>query len=60
MNPDPLVRAPHGFFRNSGMVFGRSFFPLVAVAVILGTALWGPWVSLGFTVIAIAVVLRLL
>jgi len=27
-------------------VLGRSFFPLAALAVILGTLLWGPWVSL--------------
>jgi hypothetical protein len=26
----------------------------------LGTAIWGPWVSLGVTVIAIAAALRLL
>jgi hypothetical protein len=42
------------------MVFGRAFSPLFAVAIIVGTALWGPWVSLGVTVIAIAATLRLL
>jgi hypothetical protein len=40
------------------MVFGRSFFPLFAIAIIAGATLWGPWVSLGVTVIAIAAALR--
>jgi hypothetical protein len=40
------------------MVFGRSFFPLFAIAIIAGATLWGPWVSLGVTVIAIAATLR--
>jgi hypothetical protein len=29
-----------------GAVLGRSFFPFAALAVILGTLLWGPCVSL--------------
>jgi hypothetical protein len=29
-----------------GAVLGRSFFPFAALTVILGTLLWGPWVSL--------------
>ena len=41
-----------------GLVFGRSFFPLFAIVIIVGVALWGPWVSLGVTVIAIATALR--
>jgi hypothetical protein len=24
----------------------RSFFPLVTLVIVLGTVLWGPWVSL--------------
>jgi hypothetical protein len=40
------------------MVFGRSFFPLSAIAIIAGATIWGPWVSLGVTVIAIAAALR--
>lgn len=39
-------------------VFGRSFFPLCAIVVIVGTALWGPWVSLGVTVLAVGAALR--
>jgi hypothetical protein len=43
---------------RTALIFGRSFFPLFAIVVILGAALWGPWVSLGVTVVAIAVALR--
>jgi len=45
---------------GTGLVFGRSFFPLFALVIILGAMLWGPWVSLTFTVIAIAAALRFL
>ena len=30
-----------------GMILGRSLFPLSALAIIAGTTVWGPWVSLG-------------
>ncbi len=30
---------------------GRSLFPIVALALISGTLLWGPWVSLVLTII---------
>jgi hypothetical protein len=46
------------FVSRTGLVLGRSFFPLFAIAIIAGAALWGPWVSLGVTVIAIATALR--
>ena len=36
----------HGRF---GMVFWRSLFPFVALALLAGTALWGPWVTLVLT-----------
>ena len=45
---------------RTGVVFGRSFFPLFAIVIIVGATLWGPWVSLAASVIAIAVVLRLI
>lgn len=48
------------FVSRITLVLARSFFPLFAIAIILGAALWGPWVSLGVTVIAIAAALRLL
>jgi hypothetical protein len=28
-----------------GLTMGRSFIPLLAVVIILGTMLWGPWVT---------------
>ena len=45
---------------RTALIFGRSFFPLFAIVIILGAALWGPWVSLGVTVVAIAAALRLI
>lgn len=50
----------HKFLSQTRLVLGRSFFPLFAVAVITGVALWGPWVSLAVTVLAIAAALRLI
>ena len=29
-----------------GWTVGRSFIPLLGVLIILGTMLWGPWVTL--------------
>ena len=29
-----------------GWTAGRSFIPLLAVLIILGTMLWGPWLTL--------------
>jgi hypothetical protein len=60
VNLRPSGGVSRGFLSRTGMVFGRAFFPLFAIAIIMGTALWGPWVSLGVTVIAIAAALRLL
>lgn len=60
MNRRPSGGVSHRFLSQTGLVFGRAFFPLFAIAIIVGTALWGPWVSLGVTVIAIAAALRLL
>jgi general stress protein CsbA len=45
---------------STALIFGRSFFPLFAVAIILGVIVWGPWISLAVTVVAIAAALRLL
>ena len=53
-----MARRAHGFVSRTALIFGRSFFPLSAIVIILGAALWGPWVSLGVTVVAIAVALR--
>lgn len=32
-----------------GWIAGRSLFPIVALLLILGTVLWGPWVTLVLT-----------
>jgi hypothetical protein len=32
--------------RGLGQLLGRSLFPIIAVAVIAGTPLWGPWGTL--------------
>jgi hypothetical protein len=53
-----MDRPSHTLLSPTGLVFGRSFFPLFAIAMIAGAAVWGPWVSLGVTVVAIAAVLR--
>ena len=45
---------------QSRIVLGRLFFPLFAITIIAGMMIWGPWVSLGVTVVAIATALRLM
>jgi hypothetical protein len=55
-----MERLSHGFLPKIRLVLGRSFFPLFAIVVIAGTTLWGPWVSLAVTVLAIATALRLI
>ena len=45
---------------QAAAVLGRSFCPLFAIAVIAGALLWGPWVSLGITVLTIIAALSLL
>jgi hypothetical protein len=55
-----MRRLSHKFLSHSGHVIGRSFFPLFAIAIIVGATLWGPWVSLAITVLALSVELRFL
>jgi hypothetical protein len=55
-----MLRPSRGLFSNARQVLGRSFFPLFAITVIAGAMLWGPWVSLAVTVMAVAVALRLI
>ena len=31
------------------LIFFRSFFPFATLIIILGTVLWGPWVSLALS-----------
>jgi hypothetical protein len=48
----------HSFISKTRLALGRSFFPLFAIAIIAGAALWGPWVSLLVTALAVAAALR--
>ena len=58
---EPKIKRPtHRFLSSTGRVFGRSFFPLFALTIIVGVIFWGPWISLAFTVVAIAAALRLI
>jgi hypothetical protein len=55
-----MRRQSHTFLSQTGLAFGRSFWPLFAIVVIAGAMLWGPWVSLAITVAAVAAALRLI
>jgi len=55
-----MRRVSHKFLSQTGLAFGRSFWPLFAIVVIAGAMLWGPWVSLAITVLAVTAALRLL
>lgn len=55
-----MARLSNRFLLRTRLVFGRSFFPLLAIVVIAGMMLWGPWVSLALTVAAFGTALRLL
>ncbi|HXN74622.1 MAG TPA: hypothetical protein VN861_18900 [Candidatus Acidoferrales bacterium] len=55
-----MSRLPGTFLSRAGLAFGRSFWPLLAIVVIAGAILWGPWVSLAITVLAVTAALRLL
>ena len=48
----------HGFLLKATQVLGRSFFPLLAIVVIGGMLVWGPWISLVMTALAVAAALR--
>ena len=50
----------HPFLSQTALVFGRSFWPVFAIAVIAGTILWGPWVSLAITALAVTAALKLI
>jgi hypothetical protein len=53
-------RLSHTFLSQTGLAFGRSFWPLFAIVVIAGAMLWGSGVSLAITVLAVIAALRLL
>jgi hypothetical protein len=48
------------FLSQAELVLGRSFWPLLAIAVIAGAMLWGPWVSLAITILTITAALSVL
>jgi len=45
--------------RALGAWLGHSLFPLVALALIAGTVLWGPWVTLALAIVWWNVVTRI-
>ncbi len=53
-----MKRRAHTFVSKAALVMGRSFCPLFAIAIIAGAVLWGPWVSLGITVLAFVTAMR--
>jgi hypothetical protein len=53
-----MKRRAHTFVSNAGLMMGRSFCPLFAIAIIGGAMFWGPWVSLGITVLAFVTAMR--
>ena len=53
-----MATSLHKFFVPLGLALGRSLCPLFAIVVILGSTLWGPWVSLAITLVATAASLR--
>jgi len=55
-----MRRLSHAFLSRTRLVFGRSFFPLFAVVIIVGVALWGPWVCFAVAVLAIVAALKLI
>lgn len=44
----PVVDRPWPLraLRSAGWILGRSLFPCVTFAILAGTLVWGPWVSL--------------
>ena len=55
-----MGRPTHTFLLQTRLALGRSFFPLFALVIILGAALWGPWISLAVTAAAVTAALKLL
>ncbi|HUC42278.1 MAG TPA: hypothetical protein VL913_00905 [Candidatus Micrarchaeaceae archaeon] len=41
-----------------GVAAGRLFFPLAGIAILLGTLIWGPWVTLGISAAALVAAMR--
>jgi hypothetical protein len=45
----PAVGRAPTLGRRLALLAGRSLYPLVALVLVLGTLLWGPWVTLVLT-----------
>ena len=71
-DPDPMKSATspseaHGdapsaftsFLSEAGWIVGRSLFPIMALLLILGTLVWGPWVTLVLAVVWWRIVTRI-
>jgi hypothetical protein len=43
----------------AGLLCGRSFFPLAALVIIVGTPWWGPWITLVLALVCWTLVMRL-
>jgi len=57
-NGDKTNMTARSLLSHAGLVFGRSFCPLSAIVIIVGAVLWGPWVSLAITVLALSAAMR--
>lgn len=55
--PEINLKQNKTIVRDIGLVLGRSLFPITAIALIMGSILWGPWVSLILAVVWFLIVL---
>jgi hypothetical protein len=53
-----MMRLSRKFLRQAGLSIGRLFFPVVAIAIIFGTMLWGPWVTLAMSALGLIAAMR--
>ncbi len=56
-SPEIFLNPSRNILSNIGLILGRSLFPLTAIMLILGTILWGPWVSLILAIVWFMIVL---
>lgn len=59
----PPANIPSGspaqrLLRGVAMLIGRSLFPIIAIAVIAGTPLWGPWGTLVLASLCFLLIMR--
>jgi hypothetical protein len=52
MAPEPSAAPRLSRWRGrAGLLLGRSLFAILTLAILLGTMIWGPWVSLALTLL---------